>query len=584
VILCLRPKPRQTAASGPSKPSGLGLARCLGAAFLVAALIASAQAQNSVTLAWDPSPSGEIAGYRVYEGTASQDYTTVIDVGNVTTKTVTDLVSGTTYFFAFTAYDIFDQESGFSTEISYTVPWSAKDVPSIALTSPTDGADYAAPATINLVASVVAKGHTITRVEFYNGATLLGAVGSAPYSVSWNNKNTGTCSLSAKAVYDSGSTVASVPVNVNVSVSVAQPRTGLTFAADSQSVSAPFAANNGTLFQSLQTGVTNGGRAAYTFNIVTAGNYLVSALVSAPSQAQNSFCVNIDAEPTDPLMIWDIPVCSELTSHTVSWRGNGNGDPASSQYSPKVFTLSAGMHQLIIRGREANTRLSTISIAPAPPVLQIHAAPGGSVILSGTGEAGQKYNVLCSQDLKVWTVMGAVTIDDGGSFQFTDPAASSRPKSFYRLQTLVVMPPKLQIRASAGGPVTLSGTGQAGQMYNVLCSPDLKVWTVLGVVTINAGGSFQFIDPAGTSLPKRFYRLQSIAVTAPTLQIRASAGGPATLTGTGQAGQTYNVQYSQDLKVWTVIGAVTIDTGGSFKFTDPAAATRPIGLYRLQGQ
>ena len=46
----------------------LGLTRCLGAALLVPALAASAQAQNNVTLAWDPSPDSAIAGYRLYEG------------------------------------------------------------------------------------------------------------------------------------------------------------------------------------------------------------------------------------------------------------------------------------------------------------------------------------------------------------------------------------------------------------------------------------------------------------------------------------------------------------------------------------
>ena len=172
-------------------------------------------------------------------------------------------------------------------------------------------------------------------------------------------------------------------------------------------------------------------------------------------------------------MIWDIPVCSTLTSRTVSWRGNGNGDPASSQYSPKVFTLSAGTHQLIIRGREANTTLGTISIAAAPPDLQIHIAPGGSATLSATGQPGQTYNVLASPDLKTWTVIGTVTADAGGAFTFTDPTGAGRPRRLYRLQSVAVAAPVLQIHA-AGGPVVLSGTGQGGQTYNVLASRILR--------------------------------------------------------------------------------------------------------------
>src|SRR5690242_1593100 len=76
----------------------------------------------------------------------------------------------------------------------------------------------------------------------------------------------------------------------------------------------------------------------------------------------DSLCVIFDAAPTDPTMIWDLPVNSSATSQYISLRGNGTS--TSSQYSPKVFTLSAGTHQLIVRGREPNTQLGTITISP----------------------------------------------------------------------------------------------------------------------------------------------------------------------------------------------------------------------------
>jgi len=52
-----------------------------------------------------------VAGYKVYYGTESGVYTTAIDVGNVTTYTVTGLPLGNTYFFAITAYDASRVES-----------------------------------------------------------------------------------------------------------------------------------------------------------------------------------------------------------------------------------------------------------------------------------------------------------------------------------------------------------------------------------------------------------------------------------------------------------------------------------------
>lgn len=77
---------------------------------------------SNVTLAWDPSPGPDIAGYRLYSGLASQTYTSMLDVGSATTGTISNLLAGTTYYFAVTAYDVAGLESPFSGEIAYTVP------------------------------------------------------------------------------------------------------------------------------------------------------------------------------------------------------------------------------------------------------------------------------------------------------------------------------------------------------------------------------------------------------------------------------------------------------------------------------
>ena len=50
------------------------LAQILAAAWLFAALTASTQGQPTVTLAWDPSLDGSVAGYRLYAGLATGSY------------------------------------------------------------------------------------------------------------------------------------------------------------------------------------------------------------------------------------------------------------------------------------------------------------------------------------------------------------------------------------------------------------------------------------------------------------------------------------------------------------------------------
>ncbi len=49
---------------------------------------------------------GTVAVDKVYVGTTSGVYTTTIDVGNVTTYTVTGLQPGRTYYFVVSAYDL----------------------------------------------------------------------------------------------------------------------------------------------------------------------------------------------------------------------------------------------------------------------------------------------------------------------------------------------------------------------------------------------------------------------------------------------------------------------------------------------
>jgi len=76
----------------------------------------------SVTLSWTASTSDTVAGYNVYFGTSSGNYTNKLNAGNSTTFTVPDLTPGVTYYLAATAYDSNGNESGFTGEVTYIVP------------------------------------------------------------------------------------------------------------------------------------------------------------------------------------------------------------------------------------------------------------------------------------------------------------------------------------------------------------------------------------------------------------------------------------------------------------------------------
>lgn len=107
----------------------------------------------------------------------------------------------------------FDNGNASSTaNVSFTV----NAPPSVTLTSPTNNASFGAPANISMGATATDTDGTISRVEFYNGSTLLGIDNAAPFSFSFNNVPLGTYILSARAVDNNGAIGVSNNVTINV--------------------------------------------------------------------------------------------------------------------------------------------------------------------------------------------------------------------------------------------------------------------------------------------------------------------------------------------------------------------------------
>ncbi len=79
-------------------------------------------ASTSLQVSWSQSSDTNVLGYKVYYGTASQQYTNTILAGNVTNIMVSGIQPGVRYYFAATSYNAAGWESSFSPEISYIVP------------------------------------------------------------------------------------------------------------------------------------------------------------------------------------------------------------------------------------------------------------------------------------------------------------------------------------------------------------------------------------------------------------------------------------------------------------------------------
>ena len=88
--------------------------------------------------------------------------------------------------------------------------------PTVSLTSPASGATFTAPATVNLTATASDPENQLSRVEFYQGSTLIATDTASPYTATWSSAPAGTYALTAVAVDAAGNRTTSAAVSVSV--------------------------------------------------------------------------------------------------------------------------------------------------------------------------------------------------------------------------------------------------------------------------------------------------------------------------------------------------------------------------------
>ena len=124
------------------------------------------------------------------------------------------------------------------------------------LTAPANGATFTAPASVTLSATASDSDGTISKVEFYNGTTLLSSDTTSPYSFTWSSVAAGTYTVKAIAYDNSGASTSSTTATITVSgaankpptVTLTAPANGATFTAPaSVTLSATASDSDGTV-------------------------------------------------------------------------------------------------------------------------------------------------------------------------------------------------------------------------------------------------------------------------------------------------------------------------------------------------
>ena len=278
--------------------------------------------------------------------------------------------------------------------------------PTVSVTGPTNGATFTAPASITLTATAADANGTVSKVEFFQGATKLGEDLSAPYSYAWTGVAAGTYAITARATDNAGAATTSAAVTVSVTggpttnppptVSLTSPVGGASFTAPASiSITASAADANGTVskvefFQgSTKLGEDLTAPYSYVWSGVGAGTYSLtaratdnggasttSAAVSVTVTSTTGSC-SVGAWVASAVYTKDMQVSRGGQVYVAKW-WTQNEDPltASCQYC---------VWQLV--GPCASARAAAVDVAAAPAAeLLVYPNPAqGSVLTVALG-------------------------------------------------------------------------------------------------------------------------------------------------------------------------------------------------------
>jgi hypothetical protein len=149
--------------------------------------------------------------------------------GSTLTEDLADMVTGQSYHSTYTtslpsaagggpAYIGFTGATGgvASRQTVTGFTFALNNPPQITLVGPTNGTLFTAPTNILLSANASDPDGSVSKVEFFQGATKLGETNNVPYQFTWTNVPAGLYSLTAKATDDSGATTVSSAAAIQV--------------------------------------------------------------------------------------------------------------------------------------------------------------------------------------------------------------------------------------------------------------------------------------------------------------------------------------------------------------------------------
>jgi hypothetical protein len=245
--------------------------------------------------------------------------------------------------------------------------------PTVALTSPANGASFNTANTIALAADAADSDGTVTKVEFFAGATKLGEDMESPYTFDWSGMNSGAYALTARATDSTGNTVTSAAIDITVVnpnnlppiVALTAPADGSIITTNSATLTATASDTGGSITKvEFFTGATKLGEdttSPYSFNWtnVSGGAYILTAVATDNDGATTTSApVNVS---------FAVPVVSTAIAKGAAWKYLDNGSNQGTAWKESAFNDSAWASGAGPLGGGDTHIVTNVNLGPASP-------------------------------------------------------------------------------------------------------------------------------------------------------------------------------------------------------------------------
>jgi len=265
-------------------------------------------APASITLSANATDDGSISRVDFYAGTSVIGSSTTPS-GSIYSFTWPNVAAG-----SYNLYAVATDNSGLAntSNTSVVTVGPQNNLPSVSITSPLNGTTFSAGTNIAINATAADTDGTISKVEFYAGANLIGTAtvpANGVYGITWVNVNTGAYSLTAKATDNLNGTTTSAAVNINVVAQTGLSPTADAYVRDGASATTNF--GTATTLQTHSSATAGNNRESYLKFDLTAVTGITKATVRLYGSLSDATGSNV------PASIYSVA--------TTTWVESGNG-------------------------------------------------------------------------------------------------------------------------------------------------------------------------------------------------------------------------------------------------------------------